>query len=296
MIRSSTTPTNQRHMADTSFSERVWIVQGVEQDLRTDGRARLGYRPLGVEANIIAQADGSARLHLGATDVLVGVKVELGVPDSSAPDQGQVHVSVECSSCASPEFKGRGGEDWGIDLAQALEASLVGSPAAGGSLDLKALCVLPGKTCWVVYVDALLLNDGGNVLDALSIAVRAALALTRIPKVEVSMDDDDEPEVELTGDAGAPVDVSRVPIIVSVSQVGHQSVVDLSSEEEPCATAALRIAVNSGGRVMGISKAGSGGIDPTLTQEMVEVAQKLGTGIIRQLDHYIAANTASVTS
>jgi exosome complex component RRP42 len=55
--------------------------------------------------------------------------------------------------------------------------------AAGGSLDLKSLCVLPGKTCWVVYVDALLLNDGGNVLDALSIAVRAALALTRIPKV-----------------------------------------------------------------------------------------------------------------
>lgn len=41
---------------------------------------------------------------------------------------------------------------------------------------------------------------------------------------------------------------------------------DLSSEEEPCATAALRIAVNAAGRVMGISKAGSGGIDPTLTQ------------------------------
>lgn len=65
----------QQHMADTSFGERVWIVQGVEQDLRTDGRGRLGYRPLGVEANIIAQADGSARLHLGATDVIVGVKV-----------------------------------------------------------------------------------------------------------------------------------------------------------------------------------------------------------------------------
>lgn len=59
-------------------------------------------------------------------------------------------------------------------------------PFLGGSLDLKSLCVLPGKTCWVVYVDALLLNDGGNVLDALSIAARAALALTRIPKVRVT--------------------------------------------------------------------------------------------------------------
>jgi exosome complex component RRP42 len=42
---------------------------------------------------------------------------------------------------------------------------------------------VPGKTCWLVYVDALVLNDGGNVLDALSIAARAALALTRVYKV-----------------------------------------------------------------------------------------------------------------
>jgi len=30
-------------------------------------------------------------------------------------------------------LQGRGGEEWGIDLAQALEASLVGSPAAGNA-------------------------------------------------------------------------------------------------------------------------------------------------------------------
>lgn len=63
---------------------------------------------------------------------VVVLQVELGSPDSAAPNQGQVHVTVECSSCASPEFKGRGGEDWGIELAQALEAALLGSPASGG--------------------------------------------------------------------------------------------------------------------------------------------------------------------
>ena len=45
------------------------------------------------------------------------------------------------------------------------------------------------------------------------------LLLLLVLQVEVSLDEDDEPEVELTGDAGAPLDVSRVPIIVSVSQV-----------------------------------------------------------------------------
>lgn len=55
--------------------------------------------------------------------------------------------------------------------------------AAGSGLDLASLCLVPGKTCWLVYVDALVLNDGGNVLGALSMAARAALALTRVYKV-----------------------------------------------------------------------------------------------------------------
>jgi hypothetical protein len=52
-----------------------------------------------------------------------------------------------------------------------------------------------------------------------SVITHTRYVLPACLQVEVSMDEDDEPEVELTGDAGAPVDVSRVPIIVSVSQV-----------------------------------------------------------------------------
>lgn len=107
----------------------------------------------------------------------------------------------------------------------------------------------------------------------------------------------EEPEVEVAGGEGTPLDVSRVPVIVTVSQVGSQSVVDLSSEEEPCAAAALRIAVSAQGRIVGISKAGGGGVDPTLTQEMVEVAQKLGPGLIQRLDQHVAAvNTAAAAA
>ncbi|KAF8072975.1 EXOSC7 [Scenedesmus sp. PABB004] len=275
-------------MADISAGERVFIVGGIEQGVRNDGRARGDFRPLELEANVVAQADGSARLHLGSTDVLVGVKVELGSPDSARPDHGQVLVSVECSSCASPEFKGRGGEGWGIELASALEASLVGAPAGGGGLDLAALCLLPGKVAWVVYVDALVLNDGGNVLDALSIAARAALGLTRVYKVELTMDEGEDPEVELSGEReAAPLDVSAVPVIVTVSQVGARSVVDLSLEEEPCAAAALSVAVNSAARVVGVTKSGAGGLDPSLAQEMIEVAQKLAPGIIATLDAHL---------
>ena len=47
--------------------------------------------------------------------------------------------------------------------------------AIGGGLDLTALCVTSGKICWLLYVDALVLNMDGNVLDALSIATRVGV-------------------------------------------------------------------------------------------------------------------------
>lgn len=53
-------------------------------------------------------------------------------------------------------------------------------------------------------------------------------------QVEVSMDEDDEPEVELTGDPGAPLDVSRVPVIVSVSQVGGAGRSSLAATGPAC--------------------------------------------------------------
>ena len=58
-----------------SAAEKEYIEQGVEQDIRNDGRGRLDYRPIEVQLGLIAQASGSARLRLGKTDVVVGVKV-----------------------------------------------------------------------------------------------------------------------------------------------------------------------------------------------------------------------------
>lgn len=58
-----------------SQAEQEYIQQGVEADIRNDGRQRLDYRPIELELGVVAQASGSARLKLGKTDVIVGVKV-----------------------------------------------------------------------------------------------------------------------------------------------------------------------------------------------------------------------------
>lgn len=95
-------------------------------------------------------------------------------------------------------------------------------PDAGAGLELGQLCIIAGKTCWHLAVDALVLNDGGNVLDAISIASLAALKSTRIPKVNVvQTDSNDDPELELDDDpdSSLPLTTTSVPVIVSVSQV-----------------------------------------------------------------------------
>lgn len=54
------------------------------------------------------------------------------------------------SANASPEFEGRGGEELGSMLAKTLERAY-NHPSA---IDLESLCILPGKQCWILYIDA----------------------------------------------------------------------------------------------------------------------------------------------
>ena len=83
--------------ARLSEPERKFIVDGVRQDLRHDGRGRLDYRHLGVEGGLLPLANGSSRVTLlsGETEVLVAVKAELAPPDAAAPDRGSVECDVE---------------------------------------------------------------------------------------------------------------------------------------------------------------------------------------------------------
>lgn len=156
-----------------SAPERKYITDGIAQDLRVDGRGREDFRPFSIQTGVVSQATGSARLRLGATDVIACVKAEVETPAASHPDQGRLEVAVECSPISAPEFEGRGGEERAAELAGVLGRCLLGGESgAGAAVDLRSLSIVGGKVCWVLYLDALVLGDGGNVLDAISMAFR----------------------------------------------------------------------------------------------------------------------------
>ncbi|KAM8966387.1 exosome complex component RRP42 [Pelodytes ibericus] len=270
-----------------SEAEKVYILHGIQDDLRCDGRGCEDYRYIEVETDVVSNTTGSARVKIGHTDVLVGVKAEMGTPKLECPGEGFLEFFVDCSANATPEFEGRGGEELGTEIANVLYKIFDNK----SSLDLQSLCIQPREHCWVLYVDVLLLQCGGNLFDTISIAVKAALFNARIPKVRVLEDDEGAKDFELSDD---PYDcmrlnVASVPCIITLNRIGHRHVVDATLQEEACSVASLLVSVTSQGILTCMRKLGKGSLDPESIFEMIEtgkrVAKSLHTSLQSTLNH-----------
>lgn len=261
-----------------SEGEKSFVIQSAEKDVRCDGRRQNESRNVEIKCGVIAQAAGSARVRVGGTDVIVGVKAEIGTPDVDTPELGCLEFSVECSPVASPAFRGRGGDELAAELTSTIEKAFYvgpGSIASKSPIDLSSLCILTGKSCWVLYVDALVLDLDGSIADAISLGCRAALQDAKIPKVEVQQDGDDADfEVDDDPDQATRLDVSNVPLTLTSALLGSCIVVDPTSIEEESSTSVVSISVNAYGEVCGISKHRGEGIAPALL--MVRMACCVG--------------------
>jgi ribonuclease PH len=57
-----------------SSGETSFIVDGVLQNLRSDGRSCDDFRPIAIDLDVVLTANGSARCQIGGTSVIVAVK------------------------------------------------------------------------------------------------------------------------------------------------------------------------------------------------------------------------------
>ncbi|XP_057962143.1 uncharacterized protein LOC131153709 [Malania oleifera] len=283
-------------MVGLSAGEKLFIEGGIAQDLRSDGRKRLTYRPINVETGVIPQANGSARVRMGATEVIVSVKAELGKPSPLHLDKGKVVIYVDCSPTAGPMFEGRGGEDLSTELSVALQRCFLGSKSgAGAGIDLSSLSIVEGKVCWDLYIDGLVVCSDGNLLDALGAAVKAALSNTGIPKVHVAVGaaGDEQPEVDVSDEEFLQFDTSGVPVLVTLTKVGKHYIVDATSEEESQMSSAVSVSVNRQGHICGLTKRGGVGLDPSIVLDMISVAKHVSEQLMNKLDSEISAAEAS---
>lgn len=95
-----------------------------------------------------------------------------------------------------------------------------------GGINLSKLCIIPGEQCWILYVDALVLDYGGNLVDAVFMGTRAAIFDTRIPKTEVQDLGDGNFDFEVLDDAEDTEVVEGredMPICVTLNKVSCRS-------------------------------------------------------------------------
>ncbi|GJN13562.1 hypothetical protein PR202_gb00280 [Eleusine coracana subsp. coracana] len=192
-------------------------------------------------------------------------------------------------------IEGRGSEELSAELSVALQRCLLGGKSgAGAAIDLSSLIVVDGKVCWDLYIDGLVISSNGNLLDALAAAIKVALSDTGIPKVTVSVStaSDDEPEVDVSDEEFLQFDTSSVPVIITLTKVGQQYIVDATSEEESQMSSAVSVSVNRHGHICGLTKRGGAGLDPTVIFDMISVAKHVSQQFITLLDSEIAAAQA----
>ncbi|KAI0740492.1 ribosomal protein S5 domain 2-like protein [Earliella scabrosa] len=171
-----------------SKSERAYIQASLQASppLRSDGRALLDFRSVLLETGVAPLANGSARLNIGkmtregggGTEILAAAKLEVEeVQSADGVDGGRVVCSVTCSPSAYPHLSSNALDDLQYDLTVILQQT-IGHP----SLHPKNLTIIPGKKSWLLNLDAVILADSGNIVDALFMAARAALWDTKVPR------------------------------------------------------------------------------------------------------------------
>ena len=195
-----------------------------------------------LELDIVSHAAGSARLRLANTDVLVGVKAEIDVPKPEKPNCGKIEFFVDCSANATPDFEGRGGDDLAMEISNIMAKAYTSQQ----TFNLEALCIMARQQCWKLYVDILILECGGNLFDAVSLATKAALFNTRIPRVSTAMMDGGSVDLILSDDPYDcdRIDIETVPLLVTMCKIGDHCIVDPSAEEEKCSSSSIVVGVS----------------------------------------------------
>ncbi|MFH1317060.1 MAG: exosome complex protein Rrp42 [Candidatus Woesearchaeota archaeon] len=228
--------------------------------LRYDNRKLDEFRKITIEENISKNAEGSVRVKFGETEVLAGVKMEMGKPFPDKPDEGSIMVNVELLPLSSPDFESGPPGIKAIELARVVDRGIRESKA----VDFKKLCIEEGEKVWILLIDIISVNDAGNLLDASALAALAALKNAVYPKIE-------DGKINYKEMTKEKVKLEKEPISITVYKVGDKMIIDPTYEEEKFAEGRLTTASTAEGKICAMQK----GLDSPLTLEEIDLMVNL---------------------
>ncbi len=222
------------------------------------------YREIRVETGVIERAEGSARVRMGKTEVMVGIKIESGQPFPDVPNEGVLTVNAELVPLASPIFEPGPPNENAIELARVVDRGIRESKA----IELEELCVEPGKKVFIVFIDVYVLNHDGNLIDASAIAALAALLNTKMFNYEI-----EGGEIKIKP-GYTPLPIRNYPIAITFAKINGNLIVDPWLEEEQVMDARLTMTMDKDGKICAIQKGGYGYFTTQQILEAAKIAQE----------------------
>lgn len=242
------------------------IIKLFGSNTRLDGRKFTEYRaPFKVETGFTNTAEGSARVILGKTEVLAGVKMEIIKPYPDTPDEGSIMVGAELLPLSNPEFELGPPGIQAIELARVVDRGIRESKC----IDFKKLCVTEGEKAWVIVIDICPINDAGNLLDASALAAAAAIKAAKYPKF-------DGEKIDYKEKTSKGIELGDLPMSVTVIKIGDKYLVDPDSDEEKVVDARLTVASLSDGTLCAMQKGGDAPLTAEDIDKMVDIGVEKG--------------------
>ncbi len=254
------------------------ISKYLSEKKRLDQRSSEDFRELTIETGVSKKAEGSARVKLGKTEVIVGVKMNVVTPYPDNPDKGNLMTSAELISLGALRFGDSSTKMESIELGRVIDRGLRES----GFIEFEKLCIKEGEKVWNIFVDIYPINDDGNLLDASGIGAIVALKNSKIPKY------DEENERVLYGeysDKKIPLK-EDIPLSVTIYRIGKNLVVDPCKEEEEASEARVTSA-GLKNEVFSMQKGGKGSIPLEDMEKILDLSQKVRENLIPKIKEYI---------
>ena len=251
------------------------IREYLNEGKRFDGRKLDDFRELTIETGISKNAEGSARVKLGKTEVLVGVKLDVSEPYADSRDEGNLMVTAEFLPLSSPRL------DLGPQPFDSLELARVIDRGIREShyIDLKKLCIEEGKKVWTVMIDIYTINDDGNLMDAAGIGAVAALKNTRIPEYneetgKTKFGEWTDKKISLT---------KELPVSLTIHKIGNNLIVDPTKEEEDISETRVTVC-SSNGTVHSMQKGNSKELTIEEFNKVLDLVEKTESELAKQLE------------
>ncbi len=238
------------------------VVADLKEGKRIGARKVDEMRKVSITHGVSENADGSARVLLGDTDVIAGIKMIVGEPYPDSPGAGSISVGAELLPMADPEFEIGPPREEAIELSRVVDRGIRESKA----IDFADLCITEGEKVWIGFVDIYIINNDGNLFDACAIAAMSALLETRMPKLE-----DDK---IVKGEYSGKLKVKAKPILNTFAKIGNVVVADPILSEEKAMSARFSVAVTEDDNISAFQKGLAGSFKFEEINSAIDVAMK----------------------